>query len=104
MAATAAVVNADVAVLASALPARSLTPLAPPVTEIVYVFEFASAALGVSVAVFVPALYVTVAATGVAPSSKRMVAAVDRRGVHRFAERDRHRDARGDACRAASAG
>src|SRR2546430_4578058 len=58
------VVNDHVALAASALPATSFTrgSTPPPLTVAVYVVEKASAAFGVSVAVLVAALYVTVAA------------------------------------------
>ena len=45
-----AVVNDQTTLLASALPARSFTPLAPPVSVAVYVVDMASAPDGVSVA------------------------------------------------------
>ena len=44
------VVNDQTKLLASALPARSFTPLAPPLIVAVYVVDAASAADGVSVA------------------------------------------------------
>ena len=50
------VVNDQTKLLASALPARSFTPLAPPVIVAVYVVDAASATAGDSVAVLVPAL------------------------------------------------
>ena len=54
--AVSAVVNDQDASAASAFPARSFTPLAPPTTVAVYVVTSASAAVGVRVATFVPAL------------------------------------------------
>src|SRR4029079_5366371 len=50
------VVDEHVKFAASALPARSLTPDAPPTTVAVYCVDAASAPLGVSVAVKVAAL------------------------------------------------
>jgi hypothetical protein len=71
--AAATVVNVLVALTARALPATSLTPLAPPTTTIVYVVELAKAKVGVSVAVLLLALYETVAATAVLPFINRIV-------------------------------
>src|SRR4249920_1478523 len=61
----AAVVNDQIMLVASALPAASLTrgSLAPPLTVAVYVVEVASAADGCSVTVFDALLYTALAAT-----------------------------------------
>src|SRR5580704_2861406 len=69
----AAVVNELVALAAKALPARSVTPLGPPTTLIVYVVLAASALVGVSVTVSLAALYDTVAATVAPPLVKKTV-------------------------------
>jgi hypothetical protein len=58
-----AVLNDHVKLDAIALPARSATPPVPPVIVAVYVALLASAEVGWRTAVFVPLLYVTVAAT-----------------------------------------
>jgi hypothetical protein len=55
----AAVVNDQVKFAAMAFPARSFTPLLPPVTTAVYEVEVASCAAGRNVAVALAALYVT---------------------------------------------
>ena len=59
----ASVVNDEKIFVASALPARSVTPPDPPTTVNMYVVEYASAPVGVKVAVSLSALYVTVPAT-----------------------------------------
>src|SRR4029077_4448574 len=53
------VVNDQLYSVASASPAASFTPGAPPLIVIVYTVELTSATDGVIVAVFVPALYET---------------------------------------------
>src|SRR5215207_9722763 len=59
------VVNVQLSSVAIALPAKSLTPVAPPLTRAVWTVPEASAAAGSSVAVEVAASYVTAAWTGV---------------------------------------
>jgi len=65
--AAAAVVNDQLKFPGMAFPARSFTPLLPPITTAVYKVEVASAAAGWNVAVALPALYATVPATCVFP-------------------------------------
>src|SRR3954469_24052700 len=60
--------NDHVRSAASALPATSLMPVAPPFTVAVYVVPEESGAPGVSVAI--PLAYATVAETGVAPARR----------------------------------